>query len=375
MMADSHPLAREFYDRLRADDQLLEWIEQGASTGIWYRDLERHDHQWLSPRLQLIFGLDDGETPSPPQLPQESRSAQEAEHSGDHPDQPGDRLLRCRHRNGKTIWVRHRQLTIRNADGTPIRSIGVYTDVTAEKLHELELERSNQELSTFAYVASHDLKSPLRAIKQLAAWIEEDLDSVSDSVAENLALMKNRILRMETLLQDLLAYSRIGRLERRTEVVDTLASIKGIFALLDVPPDFRMVTEGDFPCLTTLKAPFEQVMRNLIDNAVKHRKSAAGTVTLSVRENDDFFEFRVTDDGPGIPERFQEKVFEIFQTLQPRDRVEGSGMGLAIVKKIVETHGGSIKLEPVAAAEPAHPDSAGSSGTSFVFTWPKAVVG
>ncbi len=223
-----------------------------------------------------------------------------------------------------------------------------------------ELEAINSELDDFAYIASHDLKSPLRGIGQLAGWIEEDLqDRLDDETRENLTLIRSRINRMETLLEDLLAYSRVSRTKDEVAEVDTKALITDIFDLMATPARMSLQLADDMPTLQTHRTPLELVLRNLISNAIKHHDKAEGLISLSAKNVDGGYEFNVSDDGPGIPPDQQQRIFEMFQTLKPRDEVEGSGMGLAMVKKTVESFGGWITVE-----------SDGNSGCMFRFFWP-----
>jgi PAS domain S-box-containing protein len=223
-----------------------------------------------------------------------------------------------------------------------------------------ELERSNRELDRFAYVASHDLKAPLRAIDNLSKWIEADvLDLLPPASQTHLVKLRGRVLRMERLLDDLLTFSRAGRIQHTRELVDAEQLVRGAFELLSPPPDFVLLTEN-LPLLETQRVPLETVLRNLLGNAIKHHNRTDGVIQVSAVEQGAWVEFRVADDGSGIAANFHERIFELFQTLQPRDRVEGSGMGLAIVKKTVENMGGAIHIE-----------SAPGAGSIFRFTWPK----
>ncbi len=228
--------------------------------------------------------------------------------------------------------------------------------------HAKELERSNKDLDTFAYVASHDLKSPLRGINQLASWITEDMqDNLPPSVDKHLQLMRSRITRMERLLDDLLSYSRVGRVENKIGKVNVADTVRDLFALATPPPGFKLVLGDDLPVLTTPVAPFEQVVRNLLANAVKHHDKHEGTIEFSAQYDGEGarYLFSVRDDGPGIPPEFHQRVFNMFQTLKPRDEMEGSGMGLAFVKKVVENYGGVVNIE-----------SDGVRGALFRFSWP-----
>ncbi len=224
-----------------------------------------------------------------------------------------------------------------------------------------ELERSNKELDAFAYVASHDLKAPLRAIDNLATWIAEDAGEVlSEDARNHLQLLKQRVERMQRLLDGLLQYSRVGRLNHAPEVVETDRMLQDIVALYDLPPGFVVKVAPHMPTFHTPKAPLEQVLRNLIGNAIKHHDRADGRIAVSGQDAGAYVEFTVTDDGPGIPREFHDKIFQMFQTLKPRDEVEGSGMGLALAKKTVESHGGTIGVESVK-----------DRGACFRFTWNK----
>ncbi len=234
---------------------------------------------------------------------------------------------------------------------------------TAElQLRTQELVRRNQELDQFAYVASHDLKAPLRAIEHLAHWISQDTgDSLPAASQEHLAKLHGRVNRMEKLLDDLLAYSRAGRMEYESETVDTGLLVADIIKLLAPPKHFDIIVQAEMPVLTTARVPIDLVLRNLINNAIKHHNRPDGIIQITALDLGDSIEFSITDDGPGINRQFHERIFQMFQTLKPRDQVEGSGIGLAVVKKIVESCGGVIGVE-----------SAEGNGAIFRFTWPKA---
>jgi PAS domain S-box-containing protein len=245
--------------------------------------------------------------------------------------------------------------------------LSAIVDISARKEAEnaiqrytAELERSNRDLDQFAYSASHDLKAPLRAVDQLAQWVEEDSGPrLSDESRRDLELMRKRLARMQNLLEDLLAYSRAGRSRHQPETLNAADVVHEVVELLDLPADFKVAVSA-MPTLTTSRAPLAQVFRNLIGNAVKHHDRESGTVTLSAAERGHFVEFVVQDDGPGIAPEYHHRIFQMFQTLKPRDQVEGSGMGLALVKKIVESQGGQVSVK-----------SAPGNGSSFRFTWPR----
>jgi two-component system, chemotaxis family, CheB/CheR fusion protein len=229
----------------------------------------------------------------------------------------------------------------------------------------LDLQLSNRELDEFAYVASHDLRAPLRAIDNLAHWITQDVgESLPPASQEHLAKLRHRIERMDKLLVDLLEYSRAGRQQHALESVDTGMLVRSIVELLNLPPGFVDTLPETMPVVVTERVALETVLRNLIGNAFKHHPNpAAGVARIAAQVQDGWLEVTVTDNGEGIDPRFHTRIFEVFKTLKPRDEIEGSGVGLAVVKKLVESRGGAIQVT-----------SAVNEGASFRFKWPISIV-
>jgi len=245
--------------------------------------------------------------------------------------------------------------------------INILEDIDAEKQKVtdayLKIEAVNKELEEFAYIASHDLKAPLRVIDNASKWLEEDLQAhLTPETRENMNLLRGRVKRMEKLLDDLLAYSRIGRIQndRFAEIIAGHLLIKDILELLAPPKNFTITISPEFATIYVHRMPLQQILMNLINNAIKHHDKKEGHIDVTVQDNDDHYTFSVKDDGPGIAPEFHEQIFKMFQTLKPRDQVEGSGMGLAIVRKNIEVFGGTLHLE-----------SAVGAGSTFIFTWPK----
>jgi light-regulated signal transduction histidine kinase (bacteriophytochrome) len=227
-----------------------------------------------------------------------------------------------------------------------------------------ELERSRKDLEQFAYVTAHDLKAPLGAIEHLAKWIAEDIAATASSeTMTNLAFLRGRVARLQALLDGLLAYSRIGRDQWVSEVVYTGAMVQDIVATLKPPRGFVVACVGPMPVIRTHRVPLERVLRNLIGNGLKHHDRREGRIAVSARLDAGVAEFRVSDDGPGIQPQFHDRIFLMFQTLVTRDDLEATGIGLAIVKRHVESHGGQTHIE---SAPPAR-------GATFAFTWHETV--
>lgn len=255
------------------------------------------------------------------------------------------------------------------SNGRTVGAVIAFNDITARRTAERERERligalarSNKELDQFAYVASHDLKAPLRGIANLSQWIEEDLgESIPPDVSEKMTLVRGRVQRLESLIDGILQYSRAGRARDAIEMVDVGALVKDVVELLAPPPEITVTIEPGMPTIRTERTPLQQVFMNLINNAIKYNKRPGARITVSSRDAGHMYAFSVADNGPGIEKEYHDRIFGIFQTLESRDRVEGTGIGLSVVKKTVELHGGSVTVQ-----------SALDEGATFTFEWPRS---
>lgn len=209
-----------------------------------------------------------------------------------------------------------------------------------------DLQRSNDDLARFAYTASHDLKTPLRGIDNLAQWIEEDAgDVLPEATRGYLEKMQQRIKRMERLLEDLLAYAQAGSAATRPEQVDTRRLAEQVVDMIDPPAGYKVAIASQMPVLRTARIPLQQVFAGLINNAVQHHDRPSGHIAITASETHDGWRFSVSDDGPGIPKEFHNRVFEMFQTLKPKDEIGSTGMGLALVRRLTERQGGRVWIE------------------------------
>jgi signal transduction histidine kinase len=225
--------------------------------------------------------------------------------------------------------------------------------------HVAALEKSNRELDQFAYVASHDLKAPLRGIANLAQWIEDDLgDRMDEPAREHMKLLRGRVLRLENLIGGILEYSRAGRGKADLVELDVRALAAEAWELLSPPETAHLTVQPDLPRPLAPRTQFQQVLMNLIGNAVKYNPGRELHIELGGRADDGGYEFFVRDDGVGIAPEYHDRIWGLFQTLERRDKIESTGIGLSVVRKIVESHGGKTWIE-----------SQSGAGATFYFTW------
>ncbi|MBN1804260.1 MAG: DUF3365 domain-containing protein [Sedimentisphaerales bacterium] len=251
------------------------------------------------------------------------------------------------------------------------------TIISAENLHKEIVERKkaeakqvelitkvdniNRELKEFASIVSHDLKAPLRGIKTLADWIlTENSDKLSDEAKEQMNLLLSRVDRMHNLIEGILQYSRAGQVSGKRTQVNLNEFVPEIINMV-VPPDNITVTiEDKLPVIECEEIHVMEIFQNLLSNAIKYMDKPQGRIKIRCVEQDDYWKFGVSDNGPGIEEKYFEKIFKIFQVLPTSPDFEGTGVGLTVVKKLVNLYNGKIWIE-----------SKVGKGSTFFFTLQK----
>ncbi|MBA3949083.1 MAG: PAS domain-containing protein, partial [Acidobacteria bacterium] len=364
---------------LAESEERLRLALQAGHMGSWEWELESDTIAWSAP-LERLHGLEPGTFGGTIADFERAIHPDDLElvRAGIRATKEKQTPLHLEHRivwpGGETRWIEKRGTVLRDALGRPLRIAGVTLDVTERRESEealkrsltslqrltKALERNNKELDQFAYVASHDLKAPLRGIANLSQWIEEEIGgALTDQAKEYMELLRGRINRMEGLIEGILSYSRVGRATHAVEPIDVRAMLDDIIELMAPPAGAEIRIEGALPTLQTERLPLQQVFMNLVGNSLKYGGGEQARITISARDAGAFHQFSVSDNGPGIAPDYHEKIWGIFQTLNARDKVEGTGIGLALVRKIVDQKGGRAWVE-----------SEAGKGATFHFLWP-----
>lgn len=282
--------------------------------------------------------------------------------------------VQAQHRDGHTFPI-ELSLSIGTIDNQQM-VIAIARDITERKKAEqtleelnaalettnLDLIRTNKELQEFAYIAAHDLKTPLRAIGTLADWLSVDYaDKFDEQGKENVNLLVSKAKQMSSLIDDILRYSGAGQNTQKSQEVDLNEILSGVIKEIAPPKHIHVVVENQLPTTICKKTHIIQIFQNLISNAVKYMDKPEGQIAIRCVEEDNAWKFSVADNGPGIEEKYFDKIFKIFQTLKPCEGIESTGIGLSIVKKLVELNHGSVWVE-----------SEVGQGCTFFFTLPKS---
>ena len=354
---------------LQKSNKILCVSQKIAHVGNWEWDIAQNKYT-LSEELCRIYGIKNSE---------KNRELKELNRKRVHPDDKkafeslflktsatkslGSITYRIILSSGEIRWLsaNRPEIILYSKRGKPLIAVGTIQDITALKTSEEELKRTNLELMNFTYAASHDLHSPLNGISHISKWLEDDLQhAMTDETKKNMGLLRNRIKRMEVLLRDIMEFTTYRENENRTTLVDTKELIKEIIGYLDPPKKFSFDFYKNLPTFHTYRTPFWLIFRNLLQNTIKYHDKPKGRIKVTVKDRGSFYFFSVSDDGPGISSEFHSQIFNMFTRLKSYDEIEGSGIGLALVKKIVEKYNGKITLK-----------SSKEKGSKFVFSWPK----
>ena len=253
-----------------------------------------------------------------------------------------------------------------NLNGELVGSIGIHLDITELKKLELQkeellknLERQNESLNEYAQIVSHDLKSPLRSIHTLVTWIKGEKENVlNQQTQQYISLIEEKVEKMDYLIEGILTFSKIDSYEDANEWVDLNEIIENIIRIIDIPPHIEVTIAKKLPVKNTNRFRMQQLFQNLISNAVIHNDKAQGKVVIDYSEDDKNYTFTVQDNGPGIPKKYRNKIFQLFESYSSDNK--STGIGLSIVKKIVEKYNGKIWIE-----------SEKEIGTTFYIKMPK----
>jgi PAS domain S-box-containing protein len=347
--------------------KLLRSLMDGIPDAIYFKDAKRRYISLNAAELAILNAACESSVTGrcedeflPPERASIRRSEDEKMLATGEP--LADSLERFEQPDGSVLWFLENRAPLRDETGAIIGLAGIRRNVTQLKNQERMLARSNLHLEEFVHVASHDLRSPLRAIANTADWLSEDLgDNIADGVREHLDRLRLQARRAMNLVTDLHHYAQAGRKKELEEPVDISAMVTEIFQSLPATRSMRLNFEGSFSSLVTAKAPLDLVLRHLIGNAVKYHDRADGQISVRCRDASPNVSFEVEDDGPGIAGQYHAMVFAPFQKLESYEQVSGSGLGLATVKKTVEHFGCTISL---------HSPIEDGRGTKFVFDWP-----
>jgi len=367
-------LVKQRTDKLKESEERLNFAMEGASDGLWdfYPVLQK---TYYSPRWFTMLGYEPDQFPHTyetwAKLLHPKDSAQVSEIVTNFLETKKEMYnveFRMRTASGDWRWIMARGKAVEwDRQGNITRMVGTHTDITDRKHIEAqfrnlveELERANKELEDFAYIVSHDLKAPLRGISSLADWLKEDYGPQLDETGNShLSKLLSRTRRMHNLIEDILAYSRVGKTALKPQVLDAAQLVTEVLDGLAIPESISITIIGKLPMVFYDGTCLLQVFQNLIGNSIKHLGKPQGVIRISCRKKKQFYEFCVADTGVGIEEQHRERIFQIFQSLDVGPNHTSTGIGLSLVKKIVELNGGTIRLE-----------STPGEGSAFYFTVP-----
>lgn len=363
-MAEKHYLEAELAALMQKDSALWQFLQQGSLDGVWYWDLEDPSHEWMSPEMWRLLGVDPATKQHDPAEWQDLIFQEDLavalenfeKHCAD-PDHPYDQIVRYRHADGSTVWVRCRGIAIRDAEGKPIRMLGAHNDLTAMKRAEEKVradhdavDAANEELRSFAYSISHDLKAPSNTLKLLLDRLSTVVDQDENAPARQLvALTQQTVEQMRMLVEDVLDYTRIIGSDTVFQSCDLAAIAAETIELLhgDIEATGATVVVGTLPVVEADAMQMRALLQNLISNAIKfNRDSIPPEVNIAVKQTDkpDKIAITVQDNGIGIPANMLDRIFGMFSRLHLKEDYAGAGLGLALCRRIAINHSGDISV-------------------------------
>jgi PAS domain S-box-containing protein len=363
---------RQTEDELKLSREKLNLALENGGIGIWEWDIKTNELKW-DKRMEVIFGIKPGSFAKTYEAFEKFLVEEDVPHTRDaiknalEDDVPFETVYRIKLSNDETKYISARALVNRDNDRKPLKMIGICYDITEMKkgtektlfrLNE-DLLRSNKELEQFAYIASHDLQEPLRMVSSFTQLLSQRYKDKLDSDAQEfIQYAVDGAVRMQGLINDLLEYSRVETRGKKFILIDIHRVLgQTVRNLSLVIQEKNALVVNDFmPTMVADEGQMVQLFQNLIGNAIKFCDSSPH-VHISCQEEGDYYIFSVEDNGIGIEPQYFNRIFQIFQRLQAKDAYEGTGIGLAICKRIVERHRGKIWVE-----------SQPGKGTKFYFS-------
>lgn len=359
----AHYLKTELDELFRRDDAMWSFVQHGSLDGVWYWDLEQPTNEWMSPEFWRLFGVDPATRAHDPaewqDLIFQDDLAVALENFQKHcadPEHPYDQIVRYRHADGSTVWVRCRGVAIRDEAGKPVRMLGAHNDYTPIKRAEAEARRAaeasaaaNEELRDFAYSVSHDMKAPANTMDMLLSeLIAADEGGLSDDQRSILSTAQQTVAHMRQLVEDMLVYTRtIGETVRYEPVmVEQVIDDARAALSASIRDSGAVLTIGALPSIEANPGQMRALFQNLIENAIKYRHpdrapqiSVTGQLAAAGQAV-----FEVADNGLGVEPAHQAEIFQMFRRLHRADEIPGAGLGLTLCRRIVSNHNGSIAL-------------------------------
>lgn len=375
-----HYLRTELNELFRSDDAMWSFVQQGSLDGVWYWDLENPANEWMSPEMWRLLGIDPATKRHDPAEWQDLIFQDDLKvalenfqlHCAD-PSHPYDQIVRYRHADGSTVWVRCRGIAIRDAAGKPIRMLGAHNDYTPVKRAEetalaaqREIAAANEELRSFAYSTSHDLKAPSNTVGMILREImEADEGGLNEDQRDLIGMASATIEHMRRLVEDLLSYTRLIGEELSWEPVplgEVAEETRGLLTAAFAETGGRL-TVGPLPEVPANRTQMGILFQNLIENALKFRhpdRAPEISVDCVDGAGGTCATIRVSDNGIGIDPAHWDRVFGLFKRLHRSDEIEGLGLGLTLCRRILLNHDGGIEV----SSEPGR-------GTVFTIDLPR----